>query len=448
LKFEIRYPDKPPDEVDVPGPVVVIGRDPSADLVLQDVKCSRRHAVVEDTNDGLVVRDTASANGVYVNGKRIEKSPLRNGDVVRIGEVQLTLLSDAPGTMAMEAYEIEEIEKHAPAPGPTVEAPPLDLPPPRRPAPPPAQAPRPAPREAPRPRAVPSPSRPLPRPRPAPERPADTAGASPALLTLSSLWALNAPFSILAAVGLGWWQGLRGGPLVAAIAAGAVVGGMSAVLSLGLWNRRPWARGLQIVLAVLALPTCAFTLAGVAILAYLLGPAGRAQFAVPREEPSDNEPAFAATIVAAAGLGLLLSVGLGYVLARTVFPGGPPEAERKAIERLQKVARAEREYQAGTCPGVFGDLEALLRPSSAIPSYPAHGPAFLGPDFEAPDAYGYRFQMTTAEPVPECPSRAFRRYAYSAAPQRGEGRYLLVGPDGVVRAAEGRPARPDDPPAR
>ena len=64
------------------------------------------------------------------------------------------------------------------------------------------------------------------------------------------------------------------------------------------------------------------------------------------------------------------------------------------------------------------------------------------------EAGGYRFQMSTAEPAADCPSRAFRRYAYTAAPQRGVGRYLLVGPDGVVRAAEGRPARMDDPPAR
>jgi hypothetical protein len=439
LKFEIRYPDKPPDEVDLPGPVVVIGRDPSADLVVHDVKCSRRHAVVEDTADGLVVRDTASANGVFVNGKRIERVPLHNGDVLRIGEVNLTLLNDAPGTLAMSPREIAEIEREqrAPVAGPTVEAGPLHSLPPPRAAPPP------------RPRAVSSPSRPLPRPAArSGASPAPAAASAPALLTLASLWAVNAPLSILGALVLAWTQDWRDGALVAALAGGVVLGVLSAVMALGLWGRKPWARVLQIVLAVITLPTC-FALASIAILAYMMGASGRAQFARDRSEPPAHEPEFAATILATVLLGVLLTGGLVMLLQRTAFRSpGPPEPERRAVERLDRVATAQRAYQAGTCPGAYGDLEALMRPAGAIPGYAADGHAFLTAEFGLAEAGGYRYQMTTAEPVADCPSRAFRRYAYTASPQRGVGRYLLVGPDGVVRAAEGRPARADDPPAR
>ena len=62
-----------------------MGRDPSCDLVLNDLKCSRRHAVVEAGPDGLAIRDTGSANGIFVNGKKIERSALKAGDVVRLG---------------------------------------------------------------------------------------------------------------------------------------------------------------------------------------------------------------------------------------------------------------------------------------------------------------------------------------------------------------------------
>ena len=70
MKLEIRYPDKPPHEVELKGAVAVLGRDPSCDLVIGDERCSRRHAVLEHTPTGLQVRDAGSANGVFVNGKK------------------------------------------------------------------------------------------------------------------------------------------------------------------------------------------------------------------------------------------------------------------------------------------------------------------------------------------------------------------------------------------
>ena len=42
----------------------------------------------------------------------------------------------------------------------------------------------------------------------------------------------------------------------------------------------------------------------------------------------------------------------------------------------------------------------------------------------------------------------YRRFTYVAEPQDQGGRHLLVGPDGIVHAASGRPATPDDPAVR
>src|SRR3972149_1759941 len=44
MRFEVSYPAGSPHEVDLPGTVAVLGRDPASDLVLNDTKCSRRHA--------------------------------------------------------------------------------------------------------------------------------------------------------------------------------------------------------------------------------------------------------------------------------------------------------------------------------------------------------------------------------------------------------------------
>jgi hypothetical protein len=159
VKFEVRYPTGASHEVELSGTVAVLGRDPASDLVLNDAKCSRRHAVVEAGPDGLAIRDAGSANGVFVNGKKVERSPLVAGDVVRLGEVTLKVLAEeVAGTLVMAAEDIEDFGGTRPVqPAPDVSAPP---PPAKAPAPPPppppvvSSAPTPLPPKAP---AVPPP---------------------------------------------------------------------------------------------------------------------------------------------------------------------------------------------------------------------------------------------------------------------------------------------------
>jgi hypothetical protein len=52
MRFEISYRGGTTHEVELPGSVAVLGRDPECDVVLNDTKCSRRHAVVEDGPEG------------------------------------------------------------------------------------------------------------------------------------------------------------------------------------------------------------------------------------------------------------------------------------------------------------------------------------------------------------------------------------------------------------
>jgi hypothetical protein len=74
------------------SPVTTAGRHPDSDLFLDDVTVSRRHAEVDRTPDGYMLRDVGSLNGTYVNGERVEKHELRDGDVVQIGLYRLTFL--------------------------------------------------------------------------------------------------------------------------------------------------------------------------------------------------------------------------------------------------------------------------------------------------------------------------------------------------------------------
>lgn len=60
---------------------LLMGRDPSCDLVLDKGQASRHHAKLRPAEDGLWVEDLGSTNGTYVNGERIEgPTLLKPGD--------------------------------------------------------------------------------------------------------------------------------------------------------------------------------------------------------------------------------------------------------------------------------------------------------------------------------------------------------------------------------
>lgn len=79
--------------------VTVIGRDASADLVVDDPGVSRRHAEIRITHDGphqqVMVRDMGSTNGSYVNGDQVGTERLAEGDRLTVGST--TLIFHAEG---------------------------------------------------------------------------------------------------------------------------------------------------------------------------------------------------------------------------------------------------------------------------------------------------------------------------------------------------------------
>ncbi|MDB1089172.1 DUF1707 and FHA domain-containing protein [Streptomyces sp. ACA25] len=80
-----------------PGPYpMTIGRAPGSILRLNDASVSRCHAQLRGTGDGWRLRDLGSANGTWVNGRRVTGSvPVRPGDQVRFGGVGFLLTAPA-----------------------------------------------------------------------------------------------------------------------------------------------------------------------------------------------------------------------------------------------------------------------------------------------------------------------------------------------------------------
>lgn len=73
----------------------VIGRGSECDVVLNEVEMSRRHALIENTPDGLFLRDLGSANGTFVNGTPVRDTILKPGDQLAFD--QNRFLIEAPG---------------------------------------------------------------------------------------------------------------------------------------------------------------------------------------------------------------------------------------------------------------------------------------------------------------------------------------------------------------
>jgi pSer/pThr/pTyr-binding forkhead associated (FHA) protein len=78
-----------------------VGRSLSADVRFDDATVSRRHALIVCQADGVRVLDDRSLNGVYVNGRRVEWSALRDGDRIAVGRHTLWFL-DTSGVPASE----------------------------------------------------------------------------------------------------------------------------------------------------------------------------------------------------------------------------------------------------------------------------------------------------------------------------------------------------------
>lgn len=71
----------------------IAGRHPDADIFLDDVTVSRRHASFDRAGNIFTVSDLGSMNGTYIDSQRVDKQRLINGMEIMIGKFRLTFYS-------------------------------------------------------------------------------------------------------------------------------------------------------------------------------------------------------------------------------------------------------------------------------------------------------------------------------------------------------------------
>jgi pSer/pThr/pTyr-binding forkhead associated (FHA) protein len=70
--------------------LITVGRHPNADIFLDDVTVSRRHAEIKRSAARFTITDLASLNGTYYEGSRIETQTLADGAELQVGKYHFT----------------------------------------------------------------------------------------------------------------------------------------------------------------------------------------------------------------------------------------------------------------------------------------------------------------------------------------------------------------------
>ena len=80
----------------LPGTLKTMGRAPRADFVVDAALVSRVHCrFTLNTTNELEIEDLGSTNGTFLNGKKVSRATLNDGDKLTIGRVQFVVNSEA-----------------------------------------------------------------------------------------------------------------------------------------------------------------------------------------------------------------------------------------------------------------------------------------------------------------------------------------------------------------
>jgi len=77
----------------VPDKQIIVGRSSDLDMVLVEDMVSRKHARIQMQTDQIWIEDLGSTNGTFVNGEKIKRARLKEGDRVLIGTSILKLIA-------------------------------------------------------------------------------------------------------------------------------------------------------------------------------------------------------------------------------------------------------------------------------------------------------------------------------------------------------------------
>jgi len=88
--LDIHKDEKLQESVAVMNNIMTLGRE-ECDINISDVKASRHHCTLYMHEDVLTIVDNSSTNGIFVNGRKVQRRDLKNNDEVIIGVTNIII---------------------------------------------------------------------------------------------------------------------------------------------------------------------------------------------------------------------------------------------------------------------------------------------------------------------------------------------------------------------
>ena len=83
-----------------PNSEIIVGRSSDLDMVLVEDMVSRKHAKISVDTEQVTIQDLGSTNGTFVNGERVKRATLNDGDRVLIGTSIIKLVTSDAARLA------------------------------------------------------------------------------------------------------------------------------------------------------------------------------------------------------------------------------------------------------------------------------------------------------------------------------------------------------------
>ncbi len=98
------------------GEKTTVGRVEDNMFQVAEPSVSSHHCELLLRGNDVIVRDLNSTNGTFINGEKVTESPLKPGQILRLGQIEMRLETDAGGVSAPAGAGASA---PAPAPGPS-----------------------------------------------------------------------------------------------------------------------------------------------------------------------------------------------------------------------------------------------------------------------------------------------------------------------------------------
>lgn len=90
---------------DLKADKTTIGRVEDNTFQIAEPSISSHHCEVLLRGNDVVIKDLNSTNGTFINGEKVTESPIKPGQILRLGQVEMRLETDAPPSSSKKALD-------------------------------------------------------------------------------------------------------------------------------------------------------------------------------------------------------------------------------------------------------------------------------------------------------------------------------------------------------